>query len=352
MGDEVDGVAAGLPALVERARVSAWREGLRRVHRAPAILAGVWLLTVAASLPLALTMRGTIAQQLGSSLAADTAASGVNYDWMQEFSDQASGIRATFTPTVIGFGAVLDNLSAFVDRTPRPVAIAAAGALYLIVWLLLAGGIIDRYARDRPTHAYGFFGACGGFFFRFVRLGIVMGIVYGFLFGWMHAWLFERLYPRITHDVNVERTAFFTRLALYSVFGAVVAACNLIFDYTKVRAVVEDRHSMLGSIAAAIRFIGANYGAAVSLYVADILLFGAVLAAYALLAPGAGGAGLSMWLAFALGQCYVVGRLWVKLVFWATETTLFQSRLAHAGYVAAPTPTWPDSPEAEAIREI
>jgi hypothetical protein len=325
---------------------------MRRVNGAPAILAGVWLLSVAASLPLALTLRSALAQHLGSSLAADTAASGVNYDWMQEFRDQATGLGATFKPTVIGFGAVLDNVSAFADATPRPTAIVAAASLYLAVWVFLAGGIIDRYARNRPTRAYGFFSACGGFGVRFVRLGIVMGIVYGVLFGWMHPWLFDRLYPRMTHDVNVERTAFLMRLALYAVFFAIVAGCNLIFDYTKVRAVVEDRRSMLGSIAAAIRFVGANYGAAVSLYLADILLFLVAIAAYAALAPGGGGAGLSMWLAFTVGQCYVLARLWIKLLFWASETALFQSRLAHAGYVAAAAPAWPDSPAAEAITEF
>jgi len=36
-------------------------------------------------------------------------------------------------------------------------------------------------------------------------------------------------------------------------------------------------------------------------------------------------------------------------VFWASETALFQGRLAHAGYVAAAKPVWPDSPAAEAI---
>ena len=40
----------------------------------------------------------------------------------------------------------------------------------------------------------------------------------------------------------------------------------------------------------------------------------------------------------------------VKLLFWASETSLFQSRLAHAGYVATPAPAWPDSPTAEALR--
>ncbi|HWF85196.1 MAG TPA: hypothetical protein VG222_10125 [Vicinamibacterales bacterium] len=332
--------------------MSGWRDGMRRVNRAPAILAGVWLLTVAASLPLALTLRSALAQHLGSSLAADTAASGVNYDWMQEFSGQSMGIGSTFKPTVIGFGAVLDNLSAFADKTPRPIAIVAAAGIYLGLWVFLAGGIIDRYARDRPTRAHGFFSACGGFGVRFIRLGIVMAIVYGFLFGWMHPWLFDRVYPRMTHDVNVERTAFFTRLALYAVFFAVLAGCNLIFDYAKVRAVVEDRRSMLGAIAAAIRFIGANYAGAVSLYLADILLFVVAVAAYAAVAPGSGGTGLSMWLALAIGQGYVVARLWVKLVFWASETALFQSRLAHAGYVAAPAPAWPDSPAAEAIGRL
>ena len=51
-----------------------------------------------------------------------------------------------------------------------------------------------------------------------------------------------------------------------------------------------------------------------------------------------------------LGQVYIVARLWVKLVFWASETSLFQSRLAHAGYVARPEPVWPESPMAEAMQ--
>ena len=74
-----------------------------------------------------------------------------------------------------------------------------------------------------------------------------------------------------------------------------------------------------------------------------------MVAIYAAVAPGAGGIGRTMWIGFAIGQAYVLGRLWVKLVFWASETALFQGRLAHAGYVAAPQPTWPESPSAEAI---
>jgi hypothetical protein len=329
---------------------SAWREGMRRVNRAPAVLAGVWVLTTLVTLPLALALGAAIEQQLGNSLVAESVANGVNYDWMQEFSTQATGLGVTFKPSIIGFGAILDNLSGFLDNVHRPIVIVSAAATYIGLWIFLAGGIIDRYARDRATRAYGFFSASGVFFFRFLRLSVVMALVYGVIFRYLHPWLFDRVYPKLIRDVTVERTGFFTRVFLYAAFGIVVAACSVIFDYAKVRAVVEDRRSMIGAITAALRFIQRNFASAVSLYLLDFVLFLAAVGAYAAVAPGAGGAGWSIWVGVALGQFYILARLWVKLVFWASETALFQGRLAHAGYVAAPAPVWPESPAAEALR--
>jgi len=331
---------------------TAFRDGIARVHRAPLILLGVWALTFFVSLPLTLGLRGMIADHLGSSAAADTAASGVNLEWMQEFREQASGLGVTLRPTVAGAGAVLDNLSAFLDNTPRPVVIVGAAIAYIVLWMFVAGGIIDRYARNRATGVHGFFAASGVFFFRFLRLAVVQWLVYTFLFRHMLEWLLDDLYPRMIHDVSVERTAFFARLTMYVVFALVFAACNLIFDYAKVRAVVEDRRSVAGAIGAAMGFVRRNYAAAVGLYVVDVVLFGIVVGVYVVLAPGVGGAGASMWLAFAAGQAYVAARLWVKLLFWASETSLFQSRLAHTGYVARAEPVWPDSPAAEGIRTL
>ena len=328
---------------------AAWTDGARRVRRAPAILIGVWALTLLVSVPLAVAMRSLLMTHLGQSLEADTAASGVNYDWMQEFSEQASGLGTTFKPTIIGFGAVLDNLSAFADATPRPVVIAGAAAVYALLWLFVAGGIIDRFARDRPTHASGFFAAAGQLFFRFLRLAVAQWAVYAALFGALHPFLFGTVYARLTHDMTVERNAFLVRVSLYLVFGAMVAAAMMVFDYAKVRAVVEDRRSMLGAINAAIGFIRRNAGATVALFGLNVGAFVIALAAYGLVAPGAGRAGLTMWLGLAVGQVYVLARLWIKLTFWASETALFQGRLGHAGYVARPEPQWPDSPAADAI---
>ena len=68
-----------------------------------------------------------------------------------------------------------------------------------------------------------------------------------------------------------------------------------------------------------------------------------------MIAPGAGGGGLTIWIAFLAGQLYLLARLALKLQFLASQTALFQSILAHAAYTAAPQPSWPESPSAELI---
>lgn len=61
--------------------IAAFREGCRRVWRAPAILAGVLVLTWLVTLPLGLTLRSMLSDHLGASRAAESALSGVNSDW-------------------------------------------------------------------------------------------------------------------------------------------------------------------------------------------------------------------------------------------------------------------------------
>lgn len=325
------------------------REGVRRVNSAPVVVAGVFLVSLLTALPLALTLRGMLAAHLKDSLAAEDAASGVGFEWWQEFSAQAAGIGASFSPSIIGFGAVLDNVGALLDNTEQSAPIVGAVAAYLLVWAFLVGGVLDRYARNRPTRANGFFAACGVFLFRFVRLALAMGLVYYLLFRFVHRWLFGDFFAEVTRDLTVERTAFIWRVALYAVFGAVLVGFNLLFDYAKIRAVVEDRRSMLGAVAAAWRFLRRHPSAAAGLYLLNGLLFLMVVGVYALVAPGAGSAGWSMWIGFFVGQIYLLARLWVKLVFYASQVALFQGELAHAGYTAAPQPMWPESAAAEAI---
>jgi hypothetical protein len=329
--------------------LAAWRDGWRRVRTAPAIVAGVFAMTFVLALPLALVLRGSIAAHLRASLMADRAADAVNWDWWQEFSAQATGLGTTLSPSAIGVATTLDSVSSVLDGRAPIAPIAWALACYLAGWLFVSGGIIDRYARQRPTRTYGFFAAAGTYFFRFVRLGMVVGIAYWWLFVYVHPWLFDQLYQTFTRNLSVERTAFAWRVGLYVAFGVLVVFVNLLFDYAKVRIVVEDRRSAAGALAAAWRFIRRHPRQVIGLYALNGASFIAVAGIWAFVAPGAGGAGVAMWATFATTQLYVVVRLMLKLQFLASQTALFQASLAHASYAAAPEPVWPDSAAAEAI---
>jgi len=325
--------------------LSAFIDGLNRVKRAPWLVIGVWLSTLLLALPLTLILQEQIAGHLGSSMAATAAADGVNYDWWNEFLAQTSGVGASFVPAILGFAAVLKNLSAVADTSAMPAVIAVTVVSYMLVSLFLAGGVIDRLARDHDLGAGAFFSACGVYFVRFIRLGVVTAIVYSALFGLYHPWLFDRVYPALTENITVERTAFFIHLALYAAFALPLFAFNILFDYTKIRAVVEDRRSMISAIAASWRFIRRNPIAVWAVYKLNALVFLLVIGLYYMIAPGAS----ADVLAFGIGQLYIVLRVIVRLQFAASQTALFQGRLAHAGYVARPVPKWPDSPAAEAI---
>jgi hypothetical protein len=325
--------------------MAAFREGLARVRRAPALVAGVWLSTLGLALGPAIVLHDILESHLGSSLMAETAATGVNFDWWNEFLAQASGLGQTFVPAVLGFAAVLSNLSGLADRIELSSALTVLVGVQMLLAMFLAGGLLDRLARDRRVGAAAFFSACGVWFFRFVRLALLAVPIYVFLFTTLHPWLFEEVYVAWTRNMSVERQAFAARLVLYAVFTALVCGVNVLFDYAKIRAVVEDRRSMIGALAAGTRFVARHPAKTVLLYATNLGLAVLVASLYFLVSPAAS-PGLA---AFAAGQVYIVLRVVVRLQFMASQTALFQSRLAHAGYVARPVPTWPESAAAEAI---
>ena len=329
--------------------VASWIGGWRRVAQASGMALGLHGLTFLLAVPFALLVRDEIAGQLGSSLAAGAVADGVNNDWWTEFTAQATGLGATFTPSIIGFASTLDAVSRVLDARYPPAALMWLLGGYLTLWTFLSGGIIDRYARQRPTRAHGFFSASGRLFFRLARLTALGGVFYWVLFKYVHPRLFLDLWPDVTRGLGVERTAFAWRLLFYLVFGVVLLKINMLLDYARIRLVVEDRRSALGALRASLRFLWRHPLDVTALYALDGAGFVLLLALWWMAAPGVYGTGLAMWLAFAAGQLYLLARLAIKLHFLASQTALFQSHLAHATYTAAPAPAWPESPAAELI---
>jgi hypothetical protein len=298
----------------EMTALSAFRDGVGRVNRAPAVLLGVWLMTAFSVLPLALAQTTNPHPPATSHVVHGDRDVGLR--WLRELNRYAADPATDLGSTL---GVALRHPIGFTGNLTARMVGAGASAAFLIQWLFIAGGTIDRYARDRPTHAHGFFAACGVFFFRFLRLGLVMAAVL----------------------VVVSRY-----LPQPVIAALTLACCRLVFDYAQVRAVVEDRRSMLGALRAALSFIRRNWMAVAILDAVGYAVLAAIVSVY----EAAGLASVGPVRSILLDQAYVLARLWVTLVFWSSEAALFQGRLAHAGYVARRLPVWPDSPAAEALQ--
>ena len=333
----------------------AFLDGARRVASAPLLVAGIYLVigiivivvTVATAVPLGLVIPDAVESHLGTSVTADRGASGIDPTWWEEFQTQSSGVARTLQPRALGLAAVLVNLGDLLATQPPDSSVVMAVAAHVIVWAFLVGGLLDRLARQQRVGSLGFLAACGVYFFRFCRLAVLAAVVYVVLFTVVHTWLFDDLYVLATRDVTSEPIALALWVGLYTLFGLVLLAVNLAFDYAKIRAVVEDRRSMVGAVLAALRFVRRRPADVVSLYLLNGLVYVLILAVYASVTTGFG-SGQSLWLGVLVGQAYLVPRLVAALVFYASQTAYFQSQLAHPTYVAAPQPRWPSPAPAEA----
>jgi hypothetical protein len=327
----------------------AFLEGWRRVLRAPALAASMLAATFLLALPLGLVMQRSLETHLGRSLEADTAANGWNAGWAAEYGAQAKGVERTFGYEMLGFGGTLAILSDLLDNNGLNPALAIAATVSVAVWVFLSGGLLDRLARGRPVRTSQFFSACGVYALRFARLAIVIGAAYYALFRWLHPFLFERVYHHFTRDMTSERQGTFLRIGLYIVFLLAVAVVSAVADFAKVRTVVEDRRSMLSAIGASLRFIRRRPFRVAGLFLLNALAWLVILRLWLSVAPGATA---SIWWAFLITELYLLARVWAKLAFMASEVVFFQGDLAHAHYTAAPEVVWPDSPAAEAIRNL
>jgi hypothetical protein len=329
--------------------MGAFLEGWRRVLRAPALTAGALAMTFLLALPLGMLMKGALQTHLGASLEADRAVEGWNAGWAAEFAAQAQGLGRTFSHEFLGFGGTLAILSDLADHEPLNPSLAWAAAISIAAWMFLSGGVLDRIARGRPVPTSHFFAACGAYFVRFLRLAVFIGGAYWALFRWLHPFLFETVYHRLTRDLTQERDGIVIRTLLYVVFFAAIAIVNVIADFAKVRAVVEDRRSMVGAIGGSMRFIRRRVFRVIGLYLLNAIAFLIILRLWLQMAPAAAD---PTWWALLVAELYLLLRVWAKLAFMASEVVFFQGELAHAQYTAMPDPIWPDSPAAEAIENL
>jgi hypothetical protein len=210
-------------------------------------------------------------------------------------------------------------------------------AAFLILWVFLSGGIIDRLARDARSSSSRFFAACGACFGPLLRLAALTLTAY---------WLVLTYVAPALADFAVGAGET-THLALYGLLALVLFGVSLLFDYARVRLVIEDRRSAIGALAASVRMLRTNGGRMLAVQGAFWLLLVAWIAARGAASAITADADSASWPTFFIVMAFATGELLLKLSLTAAQASLYQDALASAGWVARAEPAWPDEPSAD-----
>jgi hypothetical protein len=308
-----------------RAAWTAYRDGWRRVIRAPRLL---------------LALAGLV--------AAVTAASPAGLPASHPF------LLDVFAPlgTALMGGALAAALDAS-DLSGRLGGETAPWVLWLVIvvaGVVLTGGAMDRYARQRPLDSRAFWGVSGELAFRLLRLSAIGGLLFSVVTGVL-VLVLDAIAARALDGQAIDAGYGAEMPAILEAgFGIVyLAAAGVIFaatDSARVRMVVERRRSAIFAFTAGVRFVRRRlalvfvlYGA---LFATAALAWGVFSAAIWWTDPPAG---IVRLLDAAQAASVVVA----ALVSSAAAVSLFQANLAHATYVAPPPLVWPDAPAVETL---
>lgn len=308
-----------------------WRSlttGLKRVLGAPSLLFWTYFSNLAIALPLAYVMRAILVNAIGGSLVDQQLTTGFDLTWHGEFDASAQGMAKSFGPVVAGYLPVLDNLEKLLDGKfyLADASLLAAGAVYLLLWVFLSGGILERFANPEESRSrQRFFGQCGNHFWRLARLLILSLAAFGAIAYFVTRPLFRWL-DDFTRDITVERSVILYTTVAYLLVGLLFVIVGMVVDYAKIAIVVERRSSVLLALLRSLGFILRHplktFGLYFTLLLANLLLF----AVYAWVAPGSLQSNwTSLFFAFLVSQGFILGRILMKLWFLSSQTALFRA---------------------------
>lgn len=278
-----------------------WR-GAQAVLHARRMLLVFWLCTLAFALAIVLPLGAWMYEDLGHSLYAQRMLDNFDLQWLLE-----ALLETGWRPLVM-----------------FPALLAAVTLGYVLLGTFLAGGAIAVFASQDGLYRPGlFYEGCGRNFGRLLRLALISWLFYGVVLGlevglkalgkfiWGHG---MEEYPLVIF--GWFRTGLTILLLLL---------VNMLFDYAKIRLVVEDSRRSWRAAFAAVNLVFRNFGRTSSTY--STVAAGAValaLACHAAAGPLQSSQALAMALLLVLQQTFILGRIGVKLLFFAGQLEIYR----------------------------
>jgi hypothetical protein len=291
--------------------LQAFATGFRRAMSEWKMILLLYVANFLIALPLAMAFRSNLASGLGQSMDSSNLMQGLDFSVMLDFLNQhRDGIRAIMQQI---FWVVL---------------------LYMLINTLLAGGILT-VVRDKKEKfsASAFFGGCGAYFLRFLRLFLIFGILLVVVLS-IAGGVLGGIGNSITDNSTSELTDFWMRIATLLVVSLVAMLIIMIADYAKIIVVAHDEHSMLKTAWRSTKLVSRYFLRTIGLQLLLVALF--IIYISLDLAIGMA-SGMTILLMFLIQQLFIVSKAWTRVFFFAGELSLYYSLQPFGSQAAAPT---------------
>ena len=279
------------------------------------------------SIILALPMYHSLKDSFGSSKVGDRMAEGFDYLWWQEFRDESQGLEGTFSPSILGKGAILNNLEGLIQlRFFRlPLAVLIMGLLYIILHNFLAGGILFTFNQDTVKFKMKrFFDGSGTHFFRFLLLLLISWVVLFTLLSILE-YGFSRLMDNVLNNAPSEITPFAYNLGFSLIIFFLILFFQMVFDYARIKTVLEERRDVLRTAFQAFGFVFRRPFSTLGLYYLIFLIQVAMTTGYVFLKEFIP---QSDWyfvlIAFFVQQLFIFVIIWLRCLLYSSQMELYR----------------------------
>jgi len=285
------------------------------------------VINLAFALILAVPMYQSLKGSFGNSLVGDRMAEGFDALWWEEFDDQSEGMEKTFTPFIIGKGAILNNLEGLVQMKffELPPAVLIFGLLYIILHTFLAGGILTTFKPDAPHFSMkSFFNGAGEWFGRFLGIMLISWVFLIVAVGLLHQW-FSSLVANMARGSISEVGPFWLALVLNAVVLFLLFFFQMIFDYARIDMVLTDNRSVVKSILRGFGIVFKHPGSTLGFYYLIFIVNIAVTLVYILIRgwiPDT--AAWGVLIAFGVQQLFIFAVVWIRCWLYAGQIDVYR----------------------------
>lgn len=304
------------------------KHGFALVGQHRKMLGVIYLFNLCVGLVFAVPLFVWFNSQVGTLGMRDELLSGFNYSWWSAFKPTAHGLAESIRPSLSGgFGPLFDNLELlltgqFVNFGWFTFAIALA---YLFMAAFFNGGAIAMFADERKSFtASRFFSFAGLNFHHMAALATTTVAVFALFYKVINPFIFS-LVDKIVGDTLSQPFAWFMNVIGYLLILLLVFLITLILDYAKVIVIVEKKDSSWLCIWLSVKFIFRHFFKVIGLNVLLLLIAtGIVFLGGLILSAVNATQFLLLIVAVLLQQLYIAIKIGARLLFYASETVLYQ----------------------------